>query len=69
MKNFIIILAFLIGFCFGGISFILNENLGKKSDEIIFKWEGLKKDIPEGGDYIQITGTSENIVYLNAIDE
>ena len=41
----------------------------KKGNVIVFVWEGLEKDIPEKGDYIQITGTDENTVYLNAIDE
>ena len=41
----------------------------KKGNEKVFVWEGLEKDIPENGDYIQITGTDGNTVYLNAIDE
>ena len=38
-------------------------------NSIQLEWEGLEKDIPKDGEYIQITGTDENIVYLNPIDE
>ena len=38
-------------------------------NSIQFEWEGLEKDIPEVGDYIQITGIDENIVYINPIDK
>lgn len=41
----------------------------KESNKIIFVWEGLEKDIPQDGEYIKITGTDENTVYLNAIYE
>ena len=41
----------------------------KESNKIVFVWEGLEKDIPKDGEFIQITGTDENTVYLNAIDE
>ena len=44
-----------------------NQNINDNS--IKFEWEGLEKDIPKDGSYIQITGTNENIIYLNAIDE
>lgn len=38
-------------------------------DRIQFEWEGLEEDIPEDKSYIQISGTNENTVYLNPIDE
>lgn len=41
----------------------------KEFNKIVFVWEGLESDIPNDGDYIQITGTDENTVYINAIDE
>lgn len=41
----------------------------KDTNKIVFVWEGLEKDIPQDGEFIQITGTDENTVYLNAIDE
>jgi hypothetical protein len=38
-------------------------------NSIQFEWEGLEKDIPNNGEYIQITGIDENIVYINPINE
>lgn len=70
MKNLakitIIIAALVLSFFIGKNYKQQNQ---KTSNEIVFVWEGLEKDIPEDGEYIQITGTDENTVYLNAIDE
>lgn len=103
MKTFTFILTFAVGFSFGAISFILNQENQKQTNlpkvvipeeymlmsydtpiigyydknhtlhieydnSIIFKWEGLERDIPKDGEYIQITGTNENTIYLNPID-
>ena len=38
-------------------------------NRIQFEWESLEEDIPEDKSYIQISGTVENTVYLNPIDE
>jgi len=74
MKNIVhVLMLILLGYLVGlGIGLVIGYNniLFTKSDNSIhFEWEGLEKDIPEDGSYIQITGTDENTVYLNAIDE
>jgi len=58
---------------FSAIYYLAFKSTSKKaeisSNKIVFVWEGLEKDIPQDGEYIQITGTDENTVYLNSIDE
>lgn len=63
--------TFLIFILVYAVAFYLGSENQKTIDnnKIVFVWEGLEKDIPCDGSYIQITGTDENIVYLNAIDE
>lgn len=56
--------------CLMIVSFFLGKLSEKKdNNEIVFVWEGMEKDIPKDGEFIQITGTDENTVYINAIDE
>ena len=60
----LIIAFFAVAFRIGQISAKIEQN-----NKILFIWEGLKKDIPQDGEYIQISRTDENIIYLNPIDE
>jgi len=63
--------TFLIFSLVYAVAFYLGGENQKSIDnnKIVFVWEGLEKDIPCDGSYIQISGTDENTVYLNAIDE
>lgn len=69
MKNAYILLAmFAITFATG---LFVGQNIGQKKppETLKFEWEGLQRDIPEDGSYIQISGTESGVIYLNAIDE
>ena len=70
MKNTsYITLAILISFLFSAVTAAILNNDHKQDNAITFEWEGLEKDIPTDGSYIQISGKVNNVVYLNAIDE
>jgi len=69
MKKAILIFGLAYLFLAIFIIALFNAPRENESNKIIFVWEGLEKDIPQDGEYIQITGTDENTVYLNAIDE
>lgn len=69
MKKTILIFGFAYLFLAIFIVALYNTTREKESNKIVFVWEGLEKDIPQNGEFIQITGTDENTVYLNAIDE
>ena len=60
----LIIALFAVAFRIGQLSAKIEQN-----NKILFVWEGLEKDIPQDGEYIQISRTDENTVYLNPIDE
>lgn len=49
--------------------FFRKEQAQKNDNSIKFVWEGLERDIPKDGEYIQISVTDENTIYLNPIDK
>ena len=51
------------------IQFFRAEEKRQKDNSITFIWEGLEKDIPNDGEFIQISRTDENTIYLNPIDK
>lgn len=45
------------------------NHLYSDKSSVNFIWEGLERDIPEQGEYIQISAVRGNTVFLNPIDE
>lgn len=49
--------------------YVYKDINNSKNKPKVFIWESLEKDIPADGSYIQISGTVNDTIYLNNIDE
>lgn len=70
MKTFKIILFLIIlTASIQYVTYTIIKHFSTKNTTKVFIWEGLEKDIPADGSYIQISGTVNDTIYLNNIDE